>query len=157
MVRLDGTRQAAATVGEDEQTAAPNSSSTRARTCRRASTGWPVSPPPPVTVFADECQRLTGDELHAHRDRRRSRPFLRAGGDLRQPPQHPRDRLPGRTHFRTPGAPTPTSRSAAAPLPVVRQYSGIKDLSPKHHHHGGAATAPSDRRDRQLPAQQRPT
>lgn len=40
------THRAAASLGEDDA-ATPTSSSTRARTCRRASTGWSASPPPP--------------------------------------------------------------------------------------------------------------
>ncbi|MFE1328727.1 hypothetical protein [Streptomyces sp. NPDC058741] len=109
---------------------------------------------PPRRRLGDSLRRRVPaphrDQLDPHRDHRRPRPLHRTGRGRRQPPQHPRDRLPRRTlpHWRPSARDTPPQWLSARDPPLLRQ-SGPRR---RHRHRGDPAAEAPHRRHRQLTA-----
>ncbi|MEV5697601.1 AAA family ATPase [Streptomyces anthocyanicus] len=121
------TRQAAATVGEDEETAVPH---------LVVDEGQDLSPgfyrlarlaAASVTVFADECQRLTETNSTVTEI---ADALGRSSGRVEIPGNHrnTREIASLAEHFRT-GSAHPDIPARSGVLPVVRHYSGVKDVA----------------------------
>ncbi|CAM5530834.1 hypothetical protein STENM223S_01117 [Streptomyces tendae] len=121
------TRQAAATVGEDEENAVPH---------LVVDEGQDLSPgfyrlarlaAASVTVFADECQRLTETNSTVTEI---ADALGRSSGrvDISGNHRNTREIASLAEHFRT-GSAHPDIPARSGVLPVVRHYSGVKDVA----------------------------